>query len=68
MITADHGCDPCFSASTDHTRECVPLLMYGRPVVPKNYGTRNTFADIAATTLKYLGPEGKIAGDPIIDF
>ena len=68
MITADHGCDPDFTRSTDHTREYVPLLMYGRPVIPGNYGTRNTFADIAATTLKYLGLEGKIAGDSIIEF
>jgi phosphopentomutase len=68
MITADHGCDPGFTRSTDHTREYVPLLMYGKPVAPKNYGTRNTFADIAATTLKYLGLEGKISGDSIIEF
>ena len=68
MITADHGCDPDFTGSTDHTREYVPLLMYGKPVTPHNYGTRDTFADIAATILKYLGLEGKIAGDSIIRF
>ena len=68
MITADHGCDPDFTRSTDHTIEYVPLLMYGRPVVPANYGTRDTFADIAATILNYLGVEGKTAGVPIIDF
>lgn len=49
IITADHGCDPTTS-STDHSREHVPLLVYG----PKfkagvNLGTRETFADVAAT-------------------
>ncbi|MBQ8623459.1 MAG: phosphopentomutase [Oscillospiraceae bacterium] len=48
MITADHGCDPG-DISTDHTREYVPLLVYGRSVMPTNLGTRATFADIAAT-------------------
>lgn len=65
MITADHGCDPSFLKTTDHTRERVPLLMYGRKVEPKNYGTRESFADIAATVLKYLGVSGDIEGTPI---
>ena len=65
MITADHGCDPSFLKTTDHTRERVPLLMYGRKVEPKNYGTRESFADIAATVLKYLGVSGDIEGAPI---
>ena len=68
MITADHGCDPNFTRSTDHTREYTPLLMYGRAIEPRNYGTRKSFADIAATILDYLGLEGKIAGDTLIDF
>ena len=49
IITADHGCDPSFAASTDHTREYVPLLVYGEGVKPVSLGTRKTFADIAAT-------------------
>lgn len=53
MITADHGCDPSYTATTDHTREYTPLLVYGRKIEPQNYGTRKTFADIAATVLKY---------------
>ena len=65
MITADHGCDPSFLKTTDHTRERVPLLMYGRKVEPRNYGTRESFADIAATVLKYLGVSGDIEGTPI---
>ena len=49
MITADHGCDPGFAATTDHTREYVPLLVLGKQVKPVDLGTRKTFADIAAT-------------------
>ncbi len=49
MITADHGCDPA-AKGTDHTRENVPLIMYGsRARAGLNFGTRPTFADIAAT-------------------
>ena len=55
MITADHGCDPSYSATTDHTREYVPLLILGKQVTPKNLGTRKTFADIAATAADLLG-------------
>ena len=55
MITADHGCDPCYTATTDHTREYVPLVVLGPGVKPVNLGTRNTFADIAATVTELLG-------------
>ena len=55
MITADHGCDPAYTATTDHTREYVPLLVLGKRVKPVNLGTRKTFADIAATTAELLG-------------
>ena len=49
MITADHGCDPG-APGTDHTREYVPLLVYGQGVkAGVNLGTRTTFADVAAT-------------------
>ena len=57
MITADHGCDPAYTATTDHTREYVPLLMLGKAVKPVNLGTRSTFADIAATVAELLGVE-----------
>ena len=58
MITADHGCDPGYKG-TDHTRECVPLLMYGKNVpAGKNYGTITGFDVIANTTLSYLGTPG----------
>lgn len=49
MITADHGCDPGFSG-TDHTREYTPFLAYGKDIKEEiNLGTRDSFADIAAT-------------------
>ena len=54
MITADHGCDPGYTATTDHTREYVPLLMLGKAVKPVNLGTRETFADVAATVAELL--------------
>ena len=57
MITADHGCDPAYSATTDHTREYVPLLILGKQVKPVDLGTRKTFADIAATVTELLGVE-----------
>ena len=55
MITADHGCDPAYTATTDHTREFVPLLVLGKQVKPVNLGTRASFADIAATVTELLG-------------
>ena len=54
MITADHGCDPAYTATTDHTREYVPLLMLGKGVKPVDLGTRTSFADIAATVAELL--------------
>ena len=55
MITADHGCDPGYAATTDHTREYVPLMILGKGVKPVNLGTRGSFADIAATVAELLG-------------
>ena len=57
MITADHGCDPGYTATTDHTREHVPLLVLGKQVKPVNLGTRTSFADIAATVAQLLNVE-----------
>jgi len=54
MITADHGCDPS-TPSTDHSRECVPLLVFGESVKKGvNLHTRQTFSDIAATIAEYM--------------
>lgn len=68
MITADHGCDPGYVQSTDHSREYTPFIMYGKNINPINYGTRDTFADIAATILDYLGIEKKVAGTSLQTF
>ena len=54
MITADHGCDPGYTATTDHTREYIPLLILGKKIKPVNLGTRASFADIAATVAEFL--------------
>ena len=55
IITADHGCDPTVKTSTDHSREYVPLLVYGHGINHGvNLGTRETFADVASTLAEYL--------------
>ena len=61
LLTADHGCDPTFRG-TDHTREMVPLLGYGRHIKPQALGTRATYADISATILDYFGLENTLDG------
>jgi aminoglycoside N3'-acetyltransferase len=54
IITADHGCDPA-TPSTDHSREYVPMLIYGKHIKSGvDLKTRNTFADISATILELL--------------
>lgn len=53
MVTADHGCDPG-DDHTDHTREYIPLIVYGKNVSSGNIGIRQTFADIAASVAEYL--------------
>ena len=63
MITADHGCDPGYTATTDHTREYVPLLVLGKAVKPVDLGTRRSFADIAATVTELLGVEFEPPGE-----
>lgn len=65
MITADHGCDPS-TPSTDHSREYTPFLLAGEPVqAGTDYGTRESFSDIAATILAYFGVEITCAGKPL---
>lgn len=46
IITADHGCDPG-DDDTDHTREYVPLLIYGKNIIPQNLGTLSGFGTVA---------------------
>ncbi len=65
MITADHGCDPG-DVSTDHTREYVPLLIYGKSVQPGNMGTVNGFCSIAVTVCNYLNTEPPCGGTNLL--
>lgn len=62
IITADHGCDPT-TASTDHSREYIPILIYGKNVkAGTNIGVRSSFTDIGCTILDYLGVSNEIEG------
>ena len=63
IITADHGCDPA-TPSTDHSRECTPMLIFGKKIRNGvDLGIRYTFADIAATVLECFGVAGDVAGE-----
>ena len=63
MITADHGCDPSYLKTTDHTREYVPYLVYGRGVKPGvDLGTRMGFGTIANTVCDALGVKAQLDG------
>jgi phosphopentomutase len=67
FFTADHGVDPTFRG-TDHTRECVPLLVYGEPVEPNiNLGLRPTYADLGQTLAQALHVEPLAAGTSFAD-
>jgi len=54
IITADHGCDPTWRG-TDHTREQVPVLVFGPGIAPREIGVRTGFADIGETVAAHLG-------------
>ncbi|MDQ6828109.1 MAG: phosphopentomutase [Gemmatimonadota bacterium] len=56
FITADHGNDPT-TPTTDHARECVPLVVLGTRVRPVALGLRDTFSDLGATVAEWLGSE-----------
>lgn len=66
IITADHGCDPGFLKTTDHTRENVPLIMYGKRIVPKNLGVYDSYSVIAKTICDYFGVKFEIKADSLI--
>ncbi|VAX76256.1 Phosphopentomutase [Serratia symbiotica] len=53
IFTADHGCDPTWSG-TEHTREHIPILIYGPNVTPGSLGQRHSFADIGQTVASYF--------------
>ena len=65
MITADHGCDPG-AAGSDHTREYVPLLIYGKQIAPINLGTYPTFAMIGATVADMFGAQLTTKGESFL--
>ena len=66
IITADHGCDPGFTKTTDHTREYVPMLAAGSSVKENNnLGTVLGFGAIGKTICSYLGVEAELAGQDL---
>ena len=68
IITADHGCDPTFMKTTDHTREYIPILAW-TPGMNKgvDLGVRPTFADIAATCAEWLGLPERFGAESFAD-
>lgn len=67
ILTADHGCDPCHTG-TDHTREHVPVLVWGkRARAGVNLGVRDTYADLSATVLDFFGVPNTLRGVSFLD-
>ncbi len=67
IITADHGCDPT-TESTDHSREYIPVLVYGKNIKQNvNIGTRQCFSDIGKTILELLNVENELVGKSFAD-
>lgn len=67
IITADHGCDPAFLKTTDHTRECVPLIIYGKNIKAVNLKTREGFCNIGKTICDYLNVKNNLSGNSILE-
>lgn len=67
IFTADHGCDPTWHG-TDHTREHIPVLLYGSQVPKQFLGKRDTFADVGQTVAAYFDLPPMDYGKSIIDF
>lgn len=61
VITADHGCDPTW-LGTDHTREHIPVIFYGKNIAPGSLGLRDSFADIGQSIASYHDLEPLAAG------
>ncbi|MGB7061691.1 MAG: phosphopentomutase [Candidatus Zixiibacteriota bacterium] len=67
ILTADHGCDPT-TLSTDHSREYVPLLVYGESIAKnRNLGVRESFADVGATIAEIFGIKGTGSGKSFLE-
>jgi phosphopentomutase len=67
IITADHGCDPTFPGS-DHTRENIPVLLFGPKIKSRFIGKRETFADIGQTIAHHLGIKPLETGESFLLF
>ena len=66
ILTADHGCDPT-TASTDHSREYIPILVYGKELNSGvNIGTRKSFADIGKTILDFFNIDNQLVGESFL--
>jgi phosphopentomutase len=66
ILTADHGCDPCHTG-TDHTREHVPVLFWGKKAkAGVNLGVRDTYADLSATVLDFFGVANTLKGTSML--
>ena len=66
ILTADHGCDPCHTG-TDHTREHVPVLVWGKKAkTGVNLGVRDTYADLSATVLDFFGVANTLKGTSML--
>ena len=66
FVTADHGNDPT-TPSTDHARECVPLLAFGPRARGRHVGRRETFSDLGATVAEWLGSSFRGQGRSFLD-
>ncbi len=66
IITADHGCDPGFTKTTDHTREYVPVLIYGKHIKSVNLGTKAGFCSIGKTICDYFNIENNLSGESFL--
>lgn len=66
ILTADHGCDPTAPGS-DHTRECVPFLLWGKNLEAEFVGQRDTFADIGQSIADFMGIESLSFGKSIFE-
>ena len=66
IITADHGCDPT-TLSTDHSREYIPILVYGENIKENiNIGVQSSFSNIGKTILDYLSIDNNIYGESFL--
>ena len=66
VITADHGCDPTWQG-TDHTREHIPVLVYGEKIPAGSIGRRKSFADIGQSLASYFGLAPMDYGDSFLN-